>query len=134
MKIYRAIRANSINNINLNNIGLHWSESEDHAYDVAKRGYREGEGEVYTIIANVADHDINISATIESRLEYPREYEICLNEFVTLNVEVKNESWETEYKGTANSGNLCDRWLEEGNYTDWEATQEYEEKKNEVGL
>lgn len=114
MKIFRAIFANNIDEIDIDNFGCHWTNNEWIEYDTNFRyndisgGNRKGDN-LYKFEANVSKEFIHQAATKKSNREYPNESEVVLLQNTIIeNVIVKTISEDLIFK--INTGNRCAKW------------------------
>jgi|GEM_PF-5418967 len=126
MELFRIIYADSLNEVDFNNFGNHFSSNEDaickyFADTLAKSSFsingcdNSDKEEKFIFIVEVDEKDINQEATEESNLYYPDEFEVVLKENSTIKI---NEVWslvtqeEVEKDVTqANTGTRIDEWV-----------------------
>ena len=100
MKIYRAIQTD---NIDINNVGCHWTwncEVAENVYKVVYGGCSDDFDEtavVKIIEAEIDQNAIDFEATMYSICEYPAEFEIVLKKNVQI--------------GEYNTGSRVDDWV-----------------------
>lgn len=114
MKIFRKIWVDKKEDLDLSNIGCHWTR--DHTYTHnggGSNGYTINSGIPVAIICDVKKSQINESATAESNLYHPAEKEVVLKPNQRLNVRVRfGTAYGELVEATANTGTRFDKWVE----------------------
>lgn len=113
MQIFRRISVARIEDLDLNNLGCHWTR--DYNYQHTGGGYNgltENKGVSVLISATVKKSQINEAATAESNLYHPKEKEIVLNENQVVKITYRaSGDWNNIITATANTGNRVDQWV-----------------------
>lgn len=114
--IWRGINADTIDDIEFDNLGVHWSVDRNVAETMdtyMSTDPNKKSGDLFVISSFIDVNDINTDATVESNSEHPNEYEIVVNKNVQLDIDVYNMSGDlllSDHRG--NSGDRSDRWVE----------------------
>lgn len=131
LQVVRVIQIDSLEEIALNNFGVHFSSNLNFCYNGADKGvkkeYRNEKKYTAKIFINgrtPQKYAVNEAATQESNLVHPRESEVVLGFNQTLTarlVIVDNETGKFFYDGkywghegkeiTINTGTRCDEWV-----------------------
>ena len=128
IKVYRGIMADSIESIDLGNLGVHWSADQYFA-DGAGKGENTKLSDAklgsqnFILSTWVELESVNFDATVESNNEYPHEYEIVLSQNLYIEVEINDDFGYVVFTGKANTGTRSDDWANKsyGNaYSDFE--------------
>ena len=114
MDVIRKIYANKIEDIDIQNIGCHWTSDESVLTRSGAFGYTSAEGSIeYRVYATVEESYIDQLATDFSNDRYPSEKEVVLLKNVKLSVTIWNrEIGEDEYIGEANTGTRNEKWVD----------------------
>jgi len=131
IQIVRCVQVDNLEEINLNDFGVHFTSNLNFCYNAADKGvkkeYRNEKRYTAKIFINgrtPQKYTVNEDATKESNVVHPRESEVVLafNQILTARlVIVENESGRFFYDGkywghegkevTINTGTRCDEWV-----------------------
>lgn len=88
LELYRVVSANDINNIDLKNIGNHFTYDKNIYQDMVSVhdiGFKSGE-KFYMITIRTSIENVDIRETIEANINYPFEKEIFINKFDDIEI------------------------------------------------
>lgn len=116
MEIVRRIYADKYQDIDFNNLGLHWTSDEEVLIKTnnSLSGNKITGAKAFNLYVEIEDSMINKEATKESNTTHAWEKEIVLNKNISLeNVIVfdMEEGEDVAEIETANSGTRCDEWV-----------------------
>ena len=118
--IVRTIQINDLSDLDLSNVGCHWTENVDYIH---KGGGQHGTTNrlKYTAKLICTKYQKNEKATEESRKNYPKEREVVLEKNQSLKgrlVIINNDNYSFAFYGFMgievefNTGTRCDAWVE----------------------
>ena len=120
METFRIIYANSLEEIDFDNFGNHFSSNEDAiskyfatGSSIAINGQDNEGKEMFFFVVEINERDINTEATEISNTEHPDEYEVVMNVNSEVKItEVYNEAQEIIASDIeANTGTRIDEWV-----------------------
>lgn len=115
IKVYRGFFSDSIEDIDLNEIGCHWSVDEQVANDIENSVLSTKQGnELFVVTTWINLVDINFMATMESSKAHPREFEIVIEPNTDILINIQDNYGETVVNSIrANTGNRYDSWVDD---------------------
>lgn len=114
MEIIRRIYADGVEDIDLSNLGCHWTSCESSFSKKGAFGYTQQTGKIgFKVYAKVTQSMLDIAASSFSNERYPHEKEVIVRPNTQMEIVIWNpETCEDDYEGPANTGSRIEKWVD----------------------